>query len=365
MRHRFGPLLLLSLVDCTLPHARAPLSDGSISDGALAEGSLDDAAIDVTDDRADDVRADDVRADVATDTETMDVSRPDADAATLDATDAADVQPDRPSLPDSAPDALPDASVPPSIALYNYTDGNLRFVARNGALMRGGPLDRRSVTTEVTRDNFMGVSNNRLYLLDPAGFAVRYLVPTDMNDAFDYEDVGRRPTLRYNALNNTELRPTGSTPPQFLGATDGRFVYAATVMSGTSEVLRAIQYSANDNHGFNYLENWATFSNGGLDGDRPERGIGLLDFSGNTDILNNFVVNVESDGTLEYYWLGTGNRDNGLSNGVGNWSTLRNGPLAGLTLRELSTSASGSFGGFRYRYFGMSEAWLYFELTPE
>ncbi len=365
MRHRFGPLLLLSLVGCSLPHARAPLSDGASSDGTTSEASLDDAALDAIDDRPDDVRAD-----VATDMATMDVSRPDADAAMLDASDAADVQPDRPSLPDSAPDsapdALPDAGAPPSIAVYNYSNGTLLFVAGNGARMRGGPLDRRSVTTEVTRDNFMGVSNNRLYLLDPAGFAVRYLVPTDMNDAFDYEDVGRRPTLRYNALNNTELRPTGSMPPQFLGATDGRFVYAATVMSGTSEVLRAIQYSANDNHDFNYLENWATFTNGGLDGDRPERGIGLLDFSGNTDILNNFVVNVESDGTLEYYWLGTGNRDVGLSNGgPGNWTELRNGPLNGLTLRTLATSAAGNFGGFRYRYFGMSEAWLFFELTPE
>lgn len=364
MCSRAPALLLAALTGCALPHAplrasddASPIDDGAATRDALAMDSVELDAID----------ASDAAMDAA-------IDAPESDSAPRDAAmDAIDGALDD-ALAEAALDATPvdvaqdsdgttaDAGAP-TMALYNRPNGALRFVASNGARYRNGPFMGRT-TTQVVAGNFLGASDGRLYVLDGSGSLQRYWLPTDPTDQLDHDGADNRSTLNGNALNGSELRVVAPGVPQYLGATDNRLVYTAMVTSGATMVRRVIQYAADWNHDHRYTESWATFTGGGLDAVVPSREVGLHDFAGNVDVDNNYWLNVESDGTLEFYWLGHGMRDMGLSNGsLGNWTALRDGPLAGLTLAELNRAASGTFNGSRYRYFGTSNDDMVFEIS--
>lgn len=366
MSKRAHAWLVVALSGCSLPHAtlRAPEDASPMDDraSALDARSMTDAAMDALANDALDAR-DDSALDAP-----MDAG--DAADAVTDAGDAMDAS-DAPL--DAAPDTIardadagessaPDAG-PPAIAIYNRPNGALRFVANSGGRFRNGPFMGRT-STQVVANNYLGASEGRIYVLDESGALQRYWLPTDASDQLDTDGQDSRSTLNGNALNGGELRVVAPGVPQLLGSTDFRLVYTAMVTSGASSVRRVIQYAVDANHDFRFLESWATFTGGGLDAVVPSRDVGLHDFAGNVDLDNNFWINIESDGTFEFYWLGHGIRDNGLSNGAyGNWTALRDGPLAGLTLAELNRAASGTFSATRYRYFGTSNDDMVFEIS--
>lgn len=107
---------------------------------------------------------------------------------------------------------------------------------------------------------------------------------------------------------------------------------------------------------------YTAFSGGGtLNGAAVAAGIGLKTVNGFTDMNNNYLLAVAGDGTLDHYYLPTGAYVNFA--GYGQWTTLQNGSLNGLTLAALNGSPTGSINGTDYSYLGSSGDVLYFETS--
>lgn len=328
------------LAGCALPHARARSSD----DAAASDASATIDGSDVLDDRA------------AMDT--VDASAPDALPDAL-ADALPDALPD--SAPDSAPDARPDAG-PPVIAVYSELNGELRYVADRGAQLTGGPLAGGTTASAFTSLTYLGAMDSRFCVLDSSGRVQRYFIPASNTDTARYEGADLRSTLTNGPLASSEVRLVAPGVPQYIGVTSGYFVYTSAGMGSSGN--RVSVYGVYGNHDFIGTWNWSNFSGGSLDRTELARGVGLRDFAGHTDISDTFIMNVEPDGTLEYYSVVTGNHQPGLDPSFGSWTTLRRGPLEGLELTMIQRSAAGTFGSYRYRYLGNSDDNCVFELTP-
>jgi hypothetical protein len=144
--------------------------------------------------------------------------------------------------------------------------------------------------------------------------------------------------------------------------TAGYFAYTSPGPGASGNRVSA--YSVYGNHDFVATWNWSTLAGGSLNGVELARGLALRDFAGNTDISDTFIMNVEPNGTLEYYSVVTGTHHPGLDASYGSWSALRRGPLDGLQLSAVQRNPAGIFGSYRYRYLGNSDDNCVFELAP-
>lgn len=129
-----------------------------------------------------------------------------------------------------------------------------------------------------------------------------------------------------------------------------------------SDATGIVGYYANINSVYSDYA-WTSFSGGGSQaGVRPTRGLGLLDFAGNTDMTEGYLQSVAPDGTLEFYELVFGTYAAGLESTYGSWSAFSSGPLAGLTLNALNSNATGTANGVPYRFMGTANGAMVFEV---
>jgi hypothetical protein len=150
----------------------------------------------------------------------------------------------------------------------------------------------------------------------------------------------------------------GNNPNRF-GADDGSAGYYVTP-TGTLSGYAEYGLSAFNNIFTNYT--YTSFTGGVLNGVSVASMTGYLrDVSGSADMNNGYLLAVEADGTLGYWYLPTGTRT-ALEPAYGNWTTFTGGPVAGLTLTTLNGAAAGAAGTTTYRYLGSSGDALYFDV---
>lgn len=203
--------------------------------------------------------------------------------------------------------------------------------------------------SDVAASRWMGAENGAFHIMNSNGFLEHYYAYSTVGTAFCC--VGTSRTLTGGDLSGMNVQNAN-----YLGATNEVMYYADNV--GTA------WYTELGNHTLGRNDTWTTFSGGGsLDGKTVQRGVGLLDMGGNTDISDDFLMNVAPDGTLEYYFMPTGKYTASLEATYGSWKTFNGGALGGLTLSTLAKQPVGVVGGYAYRYLGNSNDQMYFDVT--
>lgn len=248
--------------------------------------------------------------------------------------------------------ALAGTAAQAEIVVYSEYDGtNLSAWTGNGSLLGTGAQYTGKNISDVSAASWMGVENSSFHILNSQGKVEGYYPYTALGTP--YYATGTSTTLTGGPLAGQAIK--GAT---YLGATEDVMYYA----TGNGVAW----YTELGNHaiGVNYA--WATLTGGGaLSGQKAARGIGLLDMGGNTDLNDGFLMNVGADGTLEYYYLPTGQYNAFYSDtaSYGKWTTFGGGKLAGLTLSNLATNAVGTKNGYTYRYLGTSNDQMYFDVS--
>jgi hypothetical protein len=228
------------------------------------------------------------------------------------------------------------------ISYYNL-NGNYNPAFDNaGNLGVGGSLSGQT-TASFTAANYLGPEDGYFLIANSAG------VP----EAYTYAGV-YTPTSQYATLTGGVYNGLLTKNANYMGTTTNQTVYA--------DATGIVGYYANFNS--LYVDyTWTTFSGGGsLSGQKPARGMGLLDIAGNTDMTEGYLQKVAPDGTLEFYELVGGTYSALLESTYGSWSKFTNGPLAGLTLTALNSAATGSANGVPYRFLGTANGAMVFEV---
>jgi hypothetical protein len=147
----------------------------------------------------------------------------------------------------------------------------------------------------------------------------------------------------------------------YLGVTNDLMYYA----DGTGGVIR---YTELFTPVLSFDATWTALSGGQLNGQAVTRATGLHDFGGNVDISDNYLMMVETNGTLGYYFLDSGAYTAAFdaAGSYGSWTTFTGGALAGLTLNTLNTNATGSVtvgsNTTSYRYLGNYDDVMLFDI---
>lgn len=235
---------------------------------------------------------------------------------------------------------------------YRETSGVYNSAWTSSGDLVNGPFDGMNIS-QIPASRFIGVENTTMHILDDEGYTHLYFIGSGGGNSAFYLS-GQSPVL-------TEAGPLLGQPlknPNFLGATDNVFYY----VDGTGGV---VSYRDWINHDLMSNPAWTTFTNGPLDGQPVQVGMGLLDYGGGNALTDGYFVWVnEADGTMDYYYLPTGNYTPGLEATYGSWTTFDGGELDGLTLLQLRDNPSGTHNGISYRFLGISDDSMYFDIQP-
>jgi hypothetical protein len=237
------------------------------------------------------------------------------------------------------------------IAVYYEVNGmSLAGLTGNGSLTGlSGEYSGQNVS-QIDAARWMGVENGAFHIMNSQGYLEHY--------------------YPYNPIAGTAYCCTGLTKKLSGGLLDGQAVQNANYLGATNDVMYYVDktgtvvYSELGYHTVLRQDNWATLSGGGsLSGKSLQRGVGLLDMGGNTDLSDDYLMNVAPDGTLEYYYLPTGTYAAGLEPTYGSWKLFTEGKLGGLTLAQLAKSPVGSINGYSYHYMGNGDDYMYFDVS--
>ncbi len=242
------------------------------------------------------------------------------------------------------------ASVHAEIWVYDEVTGNnLSTWTGNGQLTgTTGEFAGKNIS-QIDASRWMGAEDGAFHIMNSAGYLEHYY--PYMATGTPYCCAGTSRTLTGGDLSGMKVQNAN-----YLGATSGVMYYADNV--GTA------WYGELGNHVIGRNDTWTTFTGGGsLNGKGIQRGVGLLDMGGNTDISDDYLMNVAADGTLEYYYMPTGQYAAALESTYGSWKTFNSGKLGGLTLSTLARNAVGTFNGYSYRYLGNSNDQMYFDVS--
>jgi hypothetical protein len=232
------------------------------------------------------------------------------------------------------------------IAIYYEVNGRHLPTLDGTGKFSGGALAGQK-TTVLTSSNYMGVEDGYFGTITPAGVTEYYgYVAGGADSPFCCSGPGTTLTLG-------PLAGQGIKNANYLGTMNGLNVYADSTGISSYTVLGNLIYVDNL---------WTTLTGGSLNGVKPARGVGLLDFAGNTELNDLYLVNVESDGTLGYYNTITGAYEPALDATYGSWSAFTDGPLAGLTLNQLKANPIGTANGVPYRFLGTYNDGIVFEV---
>lgn len=234
-----------------------------------------------------------------------------------------------------------------SAALITYAEVNgFHLPAFTGpGTHTGGPLNGQT-TAAISGSSYYGIENGFYGVTGSGGEVHYYPVSVGASAYFGATTAG---VLAGGPLSGQALKN-----PNYLGASDDLRWYAdSTGVSAYTEL-------GNPTLWFDYT--WSAWSGGALNGLAPAGGQGLLDFGGTNAINDLYFVNVEGDGTMEYYYMLTGAKAAFLEPTYGSWTTLAKGPLAGLTLSALQSNPTGTQNGIPYRYFGTYNNGMVFEI---
>lgn len=238
-----------------------------------------------------------------------------------------------------------------AIDVYHEVNGkNLSGLTGNGSLTGiGGEFSGQNVS-QIDAAKWMGVENGAFHILNSQGYLEHY--------------------YPYNPIVGTTYCCVGLTRKLSGGLLDGQTVQNGNYIGATNEVMYyvdktgSVVYSELGYHTVLRQDTWTTFSGGGsLNGQALRRGVGLLDMGGNTDISDDYLMNVAADGTLEYYHMPTGTYVAGLEATYGSWKLFTSGKLNGLTLTQLAQSPVGTINGYSYRYLGNGDDHMYFDVN--
>ncbi len=242
------------------------------------------------------------------------------------------------------------ATVHAEVWVYDEVTGkNLSTWTGNGQLTGTlGEFSGKNIS-QIEASRWMGVEDGAFHIMNSAGYLEHYY--PYLSTGTPYCCAGTSKTLTGGDLSGLNVQNAN-----YLGATNNVMYYADNV--GTA------WYGELGNHVIGRNDTWTTFSGGGsLNGKSVQRGVGLLDMGGNTDISDDYLMNVAADGTLEYYYMPTGKYAAGLESTYGSWKSFASGKLSGLTLSTLAQNASGTFNGYSYRYLGNSNDQMYFDVS--
>lgn len=234
--------------------------------------------------------------------------------------------------------------------VYDEVTGkNLATWTGNGKLTgTAGEFSGKNIS-DIEASRWMGAENGAFHIMNSSGFLEHYYAYGTLGTAYCCKGTSR-------TLTGGDLGGMNVQNANYLGATSEVMYYADNV--GTA------WYSELGNHTIGRNDTWTTFSGGGsLNGKTVQRGVGLLDMGGNTDISDDYLMNVAPDGTLEYYYMPTGKYTAGLELTYGSWKGFNGGKLDGLTLSTLATQPVGVLNGYSYRYLGNSNDQMYFDVT--
>ncbi len=239
------------------------------------------------------------------------------------------------------------------IVLYNEFNGShLPALTGNGNLTGSGQAHTGMNISDIPDELWRGVEDNAFHILESntSGALVEHYFPYAVNGTA-YCCQPSNATLTGGPQNGAPINNVN-----YLGATNGRMVYldADNSISEYSELGDTVVAA-------DYL--WTTFSGGDLDGATPGAVNGLRHVGGGVAISENYWASVEADGTLEYHLLTTGAHSAGLEATYGSWTTLASGPLAGLTLTSLDARATGFANGFKYRFLGIGNDYMFFDVV--
>ncbi|MBK1834528.1 PEP-CTERM sorting domain-containing protein [Roseibacillus ishigakijimensis] len=216
----------------------------------------------------------------------------------------------------------------------------------------GGYYDGQNLS-DIPTSQFFGADDHHFALIGGDGLSYQYRVyPLNGGDN-SLSTTGTSTTLTGGPLAGQPIKNSS-----WLGSTNGVQYYA----DADGGVVRYYDYGT---HSLHFDASWTSFSNGSLDGMATAVGLGLSDMGGGNAMNENLYVNIEADGTHEYYNLDNGFRSGESINGYGNWTTFSGGLLDGLTLTQLDANPVGTHNGVSYRFIGTSQDGMYFDIVPE
>jgi hypothetical protein len=244
------------------------------------------------------------------------------------------------------------------VAYYEVNGSYLPGYSGNGNLTGTTGTYSGMNISSISASNWRGVENSSFHIFSNTTGRVEHYYAYSTGGTPHY-NVQASTTLTGGSLNGLA---SDSTSPNYLGATNDVIYFS----DGTGGVIR---YTELGTQTLSLDPAWTSLNGGGdLNGLGVSRGgVGLKDFGGNTDLSDNYLMYVESNGTLGYYYLDNGTYASGLNATYGSWTTFTSGELSGLTLSQLNSAATGTVGAYSYKYLGNSDDVMYFDIqsVPE